>query len=269
MTPRASCVRVGVTHGLRGYFAFLFDDQGPIQSGPGSYADPAGAWQEAREWAQAEGLPLAENAPNIGPAMSPRSAPRRPDELRPYTGIGSRETPADILALMTRTARCLAELGYLLRSGAAIGADTAFEAGADAREIFLPWEGFQQRSAKEPGVFVTADLPCAAAAEALAAEHHPAWPRLSQGARRLHTRNATQVLGPALDAPSSFVLCWAREHRMEGGRVVDVSGGTGLAVRLAHQRRIPIFHLGLPEHRERIERWLERAAPTHPGAGPA
>lgn len=251
---------------MRGYFACLFDEDGPVQSGLGSYPDTSGAWREAREWADAEGLPLASDAPKIEPAMSEHDA-SAVCERRAYTGVGSRETPPEIARLMTRIAQRLAALGYVLRSGAAGGADAAFEAGADAREIFLPWEGFSGRSSSEPGVFVTANLPCAAAAEALAAQHHPAWNRLSAGARRLHTRNATQVLGVTLDAPSSFLLCWARDHRMDAGRIVDVSGGTGLAVRLAHQHRIPIFHLGLAEHRERIERWLDQPAAGGSEAG--
>jgi hypothetical protein len=60
-----------------------------------------------------------------------------------YAGIGSRETPADVMALMGRVAARLEVLGWTLRSGAAQGADQAFEAGVSSKkEIFLPWKGF-------------------------------------------------------------------------------------------------------------------------------
>lgn len=256
--PNRSRLCVGVTHGMRGYFAVLYDDAGPIQSGIGSYEHPNDAWVEARDWASSEDLPLSEGAPNlVQPMRDPDHKP--PSPARCYTGIGSRETPADVLRLMTRIAQRLATLGYTLRSGAADGADAAFEAGSIAREIYLPWEGFNQRSASEPGVFVTSRLPCAQAAEALAAEYHPGWAKLGQGARRLHARNTTQVLGASLAAPSSFVVCWARNPRLVGEKIADVAGGTGLAVRLAHARNVPIFHLGIDEHRARIERWLDRS----------
>ena len=49
-----------------------------------------------------------------------------------YTGIGSRQTPKDILNLIEDVAFKLASKGYILRSGAAKGADTAFEDGAKA-----------------------------------------------------------------------------------------------------------------------------------------
>lgn len=48
-----------------------------------------------------------------------------------YTGIGSRETPPDILELMTKIARFMFKQGFTLRSGGADGADSAFEAGAE------------------------------------------------------------------------------------------------------------------------------------------
>ncbi len=48
-----------------------------------------------------------------------------------YAGVGSRLTPMPILGLMRKLGFRLAELGYTLRSGAADGADAAFEAGCD------------------------------------------------------------------------------------------------------------------------------------------
>lgn len=48
----------------------------------------------------------------------------------PYAGIGSRQTPDDILELMHRIGSTLAINGFTLRSGGAVGADTAFEQGA-------------------------------------------------------------------------------------------------------------------------------------------
>lgn len=61
-----------------------------------------------------------------------------------YAGVGSRETPHEILALMTDVAKILGQHGWTLRSGGARGADTAFEDGAKGfkREIYLPWRGF-------------------------------------------------------------------------------------------------------------------------------
>lgn len=51
-------MRIGVTYGLRGYFAVLYDTEGAIQSGIGSYETEDGAKEEAYEWSCAEGVPL-------------------------------------------------------------------------------------------------------------------------------------------------------------------------------------------------------------------
>jgi hypothetical protein len=99
------------------------------------------------------GLPRYDPAPDksrreilTGPMKS-----RRPtnENQRSYAGIGSRQTPDHVLAAITAVAKVLAERGYILRSGGAEGADTAFEKGAGkATEIFLPWRGFNQNDSR-------------------------------------------------------------------------------------------------------------------------
>jgi hypothetical protein len=51
-------LHVTVTQGLRGWFAVLVDDRGPVQSGIGSYATAQQAEREAADWARSEGLPF-------------------------------------------------------------------------------------------------------------------------------------------------------------------------------------------------------------------
>lgn len=161
------------------------------------------------------------------PGPLPLDAP-----TRVYAGIGSREAPAAILALMRGIARELAARGFVLRSGGADGADSAFEAGAGAAcEIFLPWRGFNGRGGPTTCVLDPLD----ARVREIAALHHPAWQRLSQGARKLHARNVLQCLGRGLDSPSAFVICWTRDAA--GG------GGTGQALRVARAYGVPIFDL--------------------------
>jgi len=47
---------VGVTQGMMGWCAVLFDADGPILTGLAYYPTPDGAHMEAAEWAEAEGL---------------------------------------------------------------------------------------------------------------------------------------------------------------------------------------------------------------------
>jgi hypothetical protein len=157
--------------------------------------------------------------------------------LRSYAGIGSRETPDDVLALMRQFAVVMAGMDWTLRSGCAPGADSAFEEGALAvagkTELFLPWPGFEGRS--EDMVALT--RPSAAAYE-VSEKHHPAWEKLSRGARALQARNAHQVLGADLKSPVKFVLCWTKDAKRRGG--------TGQALRIAEAMRILIFDVGDP-----------------------
>lgn len=248
--------RIIITSGLRGFFAALVDDDGPIQSGHGSYATAEAAEAEALEWALAEDVPFVSATARSVSAVQPARGW--------YAGIGSRETPPDTLELMRQIGERLARSGFGLRSGAARGADTAFEQGADRvagpKRIYVPWPNFEQRTDGEPGLVVAPRLPEACAAEAIAKAHHPAWDRLTQGMRKLHGRNAHEVLGDSLTEPVKFVIAWAPRPKCDAtGAVVDVEGGTGTAVRIAASRGIPVFHLGIEAHRHRLQTWLALA----------
>jgi len=127
-----------------------------------------------------------------------------------YAGIGARATPPEILSLMTRAAFALTKRGYVLRSGRAIGADSAFERGAGRNaQIFLPAAGWRGSASALHPETLGAEL--WGRARAIAAAHHPAFAGLSRFVQALHTRNVFQVLGCPLDNPAEFVLCWTAD----------------------------------------------------------
>ena len=117
-----------------------------------------------------------------------------------YCGIGSRETPVAVMKVMTEIAQLLEKSGYRLYSGAAEGADSAFAWNTANKIEFIPWNGF---NGCKSGVIATSDK-----AMKLAESLHPAWDRLSQGAKKLMARNCHQILGEDLNSPVDFVLCW-------------------------------------------------------------
>lgn len=163
-----------------------------------------------------------------------------------YAGIGSRETPQDVMDLMTKIATKLARMDIILRSGGADGADTAFSDGVkndSGKQIFLPWVGFNNST----GVFLGSKM---ADAEKIAKKYHPRWNKCSKGAKALLTRNTFQVLGANLDNCSDFVICWTKDGR--------ASGGTGQALRIAKDYNIPIFNLKKDDHRAQLEKFVEQ-----------
>lgn len=136
-------------------------------------------------------------------------------------GIGSRETPGEVLAVLKFAGAALAAAGHRGTSGGAPGADSAFE------------EGFRSVNPALLRSYSAADA--TPAALDLAARYHPAWGRCSDYAKRLHARNGLIALGDALCQPVDAILCWT-----PGGRV---TGGTGQALRIAEDWRIPVFNL--------------------------
>jgi hypothetical protein len=151
-----------------------------------------------------------------------------------YAGIGSRESPPIVLAVLESLAVRLAHGGFVLRSGGAPGADAAFEAGCDRaggpKEIYLPWKAFNGNRSERYVI--------AKEAFALAEEFHP----LGRGLRakpavhKLMARNCQQILGQNLDSPVAFVVCWTSEGRL--------LGGTAQALRIARKRGIQVANLG-------------------------
>lgn len=163
-----------------------------------------------------------------------------------YTGIGSRSTPVDVLTQMTRIASNLELSGFILRSGGADGADSAFEAGVkdpQHKKIFLPWREFNGNKSLDYGVNHDALT--------MARHYHPAWHRCSPAAQKFHARNCYQVLGRDLNTPSKFVMCWTPGAR--------ITGGTGQALRIAMDFNIPIINMAADEWEKifdkRIEEW--------------
>lgn len=169
--------------------------------------------------------------------------------IKYYAGIGSRRTPLTVQALMTNIARKLESQGWVLRSGGAKGADTAFSSGCVEKEIFVPWNGFEG---------IESRFPIPAESFNIASTIHPGWKGLSQGARLMMARNAMQVLGANLDDPSSMIICWTPDGmETEDERTRD-SGGTGQAIAHASRLRIPVYNLAREERRIVLTNWIHK-----------
>lgn len=161
--------------------------------------------------------------------------------MRFFTGVGSRQTPNEILDLMTCLAQRLGQQGWVLRSGGAQGADRAFERGAGACEVYRASHATPQ-------------------AIAVAKRFHPAWHRCGDFARKLHGRNAFQVLGRDLESPSRFLVCWTRDGATSHAERSIRTGGTGTAISIASEFGVPVFNLQREDHRRRIENWVSRCS---------
>lgn len=178
-----------------------------------------------------------------------------------YSGIGSRETPDEVLGVMEDAAFRLARIGFTLRSGKAAGADAAFQLGAQRyhalfpdisyskiAEIYIPWKGFKGGDGLSDLYDILPDVldkqypGYDEMRWEWVKEVHGGWEKLSQGARKLHERNVHQLFGPNLgDAyvnQSKFVLYYAPETRTGNPK-----GGTATAVNLAKKQGIRTLNL--------------------------
>ena len=178
-----------------------------------------------------------------------------------YAGIGSRETPQEVLELMPEAAKYLESLGYTLRSGEAVGADKAFEKGVTSKkEIF-------------PGNVKTGERELK-----IAEEIHPAWKVMLDSTRKkaiakgndpersaayvanLMARNTNQIFGKNLDTPVDFVLFYAKET----SDPLRPAGGTGQAVEMARRKGIPTINMADTNWRGQLKTALANKPTTQP-----
>lgn len=160
------------------------------------------------------------------------------NDVKYYTGIGSRTTPVEIQKLMEITARKMRAERWILRSGGAHGADSAFERGAkEQADIYLPWAGFNghqsdlYRVGKEAMEIVDKVSP------------RP----MKDSVQRLFGRSVYQVLGGALNSPSQGVIYWAPETPTG-----IVQGGTRIAVYVARMYGIPTLNLYFDQDKQAL-----------------
>lgn len=162
-----------------------------------------------------------------------------------FAGVGSRKTPAGVQKLMSEIGALMTEDGARLRSGGAVGADSAFwngarEVDAGGMEIFLPKAKahIPDGIVKSSPVFERLARNFHAFPEALTPDpNNPNDKR--HYTLKLMSRNGNQIFGEDFRIPTNVVICWT-----PGGKA---GGGTGQAIRLANSTGIPVIDLGRPE----------------------
>lgn len=182
-----------------------------------------------------------------------------------FTGIGSRKLPACQTPFIYYISRYLTmECGYILRSGAAIGADSAFESGVhspaqDKCEIYVPTARFKQQGCRKIHV---SSMSSRMDALALIEKHslHENWSQLLSNpansyAVGCHLRNVFQVLGELGGKPpvkTKFICCWTPDGAQTFEETSKKTGGTRTAIRLACLNGIRVINLAREENVIRI-----------------
>lgn len=160
--------------------------------------------------------------------------------MRYYAGIGARKAPEDILKKMSLIAFRLRQEGYILRSGGAVGSDSAFMSSAGVKSEIFKANDFSNnghftfpRWVEEEVVKHCWECPIENMRPFIAA---------------LIKRNMMQILGKNGDSPVDFVICWTpMDDPCDKG-----SGGTRYATRCAVHHGIPVFNLKNNDHKSII-----------------
>lgn len=161
-----------------------------------------------------------------------------------YAGIGSRETPSDVLEYMKEVAKYMSSLDYCLRSGRAKGADRAFEEGCDSvagkKDIYLA------KDAGEP----YSNWAWNEILKCFPDDRNPlyfdSWKLYT---KQLLVRDMYQILGKFTNEPVKFVACWTPSLNYQDSS----SGGTGWAIRCALLYKIPVYNFYSEKDKKQFE----------------
>lgn len=167
-----------------------------------------------------------------------------------YTGVGSRKTPKEILKLITEIGYKLYLNGWILRSGAAKGADKAFELKVPQKRkrIYTPKNfDFEEYNYS----FCYSEIKSVMDSHLDIDDYNPY-------CKTLILRDVNQVLGSQKTkdhmVKSKFLVCWTPHPDYN-----KVSfGGTRFAVRIAVKYHIKIYNLCIKEDYQKITEWLSR-----------
>lgn len=145
-------------------------------------------------------------------------------KFKVYSGIGSREISQVQVDKIHRLSLFLDLANLTLRSGGAVGADTAWAKYSAKKQIFIPTQGYNELYADGKKIIAVDSLKNYNEAVEIAKEYHPSPSSLSNFALKLMARNSYIVLGEDLKSPSDFILYYSKTPK---------KGGTSQALRIA------------------------------------
>jgi hypothetical protein len=171
-------------------------------------------------------------------------------KMSTYAGIGSRALTQDEWNFCYNTGVYLANLGWMLKTGAADGADKAFAEGAlhagGKVTLCLPWWSYNKewvQAAKNKGALTHTLKNSDTDAFQSVEKHHPCPSILTRGPRALHARNFLII------QETKMVLAWPKPKGQN-------LGGTGQGIRIAEDMGIEVIRLDLPEGNQRVARQI-------------
>jgi predicted Rossmann-fold nucleotide-binding protein len=152
-----------------------------------------------------------------------------------YAGIGSRRVTTEERALCKLVGAVLARRGWVLHTGACLGADQAYAEGAlefsGSVHLYLPWTSYEKEWVAQYGprcahICTAKQHPAFAEAVLSVARYHPHPDKLTNGGQLLHARNYLIL--------EDCNLCVA---------LPKGQGGTRQGMRIASHLRIPTVNL--------------------------
>ena len=157
-------------------------------------------------------------------------------EYKAYAANGDDKAPESIQKQMTELAQFLDREGFVLRTNGSKVVGTAFELGSNNKEIYLPWNKFNDKTSKFNKV--------GADAMELSAKFFSRFKEIKEVAQKITAVNAYMVLGSNLRDPVKFLVVWTPDGAETTDKVnARTTGFTAQSIKIACASKIPVFNL--------------------------
>lgn len=162
-----------------------------------------------------------------------------------YSGIGSRKTPKEICSLISLIGKKLEERKWILRSGAALGADQAFEKFVKNKYIYT----VKNFDFSEPNYSFCKTELLSVLDKKFSLDSYSPYCQV------LLLRDINQVLGSFKTSPehSKFLITWTKSENYNDSSI----GGSRIAIRCALKYGIKVYNLVNRTTLEMIKKRLE------------
>lgn len=163
-----------------------------------------------------------------------------------YGLMGNPDTPNVILTQMVEIVKMLNDHNFTLRTTTEKIPDNHVAEYATRKEIYTPWKKFDppSRFCKFPPE-----------AEDVAKIFAPSWPT-KPAAQLFLQRNVGLVLGPEMNSPIHFMICWTQDGAEHVRDRSLKTGYTGHIIAVTSGAHIPVFNLQHADARQRLDLFL-------------
>lgn len=169
---------------------------------------------------------------------------------RPAAILCNRDAPPHVVEQMIEVAKKIEATGRQVRLTGLDGPEENIEKSLRAPELYLPWDGFNDKKSKFS--YVSDNM------LEIIGRFHGNWAGLKPGLQKIISSSARCVLGKNVQSVAVFMVCWSADGAESYREKTQQTGNLSVPLRIATEVGIPVFNLGKQGSLDRLNVYLNQ-----------